>query len=192
MVGAEAGGPHDRADAPPAQIELERSGCAPWRRSTDGRSTRRRRAPRPLVEPVEQAVQLEVGQPAGVGERRPRTARRRRATAPSRPTTSTPELGERVEVERAPLGRADQLRRRDVAGADEVVDLVVALVEHAGGVHPPEDVAPAVGARHAHVLADGERHRAAAAVDLVGELHAGGRAADDEHAAVGAAASGDR
>ena len=83
------------------------------------------------------------------------------------------------------LGRADQLRRRDVAGADEVVDLVVALVEHAGGVEPPEDVAAAIGPRHAHVLADGEGHLPPAAVDLVGQLHAGGRATDDEHPGVG-------
>ena len=38
---------------------------------------------------------------------------------------------------RSVVRRADQLRRRDVAGADEVVDLVVALVEPAGVVEPP-------------------------------------------------------
>ena len=107
------------------------------------------------------------------------------------PTMLHADRRERVEVDRAPLGRADQLRRRKVAGADEVVDLVVALVEDAGGVHPPEDVAAPVGPRQPDVLADGERDRAAAAVDLVGELHAGGRRADDEHAAARRASSGD-
>ena len=71
-----------------------------------------------------------------------------------------------------------------MAGPDEVVDLVVAFVEHAGGVHPPEDVAPAVGPWHPHVLADGERDRAAASLDLVGQLDARRRGADDEHAAL--------
>ena len=65
----------------------------------------------------------------------------------------------------------------------DVVDLVVAVVEHAGGVHPPLDVPAAIDARHPHMLADRKRHRAARAVDLVGELDAGRRRADDEHAA---------
>ena len=98
------------------------------------------------------------------------------------------DLTERVEIDRAPLGRADQLRRRDVAGPDQIVDLVVALVEHAGGVHPPEDVAPAIGPWHPHVLADRQRDRAAASMDLVGQLDARRRAADDEHAAARRAA----
>ena len=67
----------------------------------------------------------------------------------------------------------------------EVVDLVVALVPDARRVHPPEHVAAAIRARQPHVLADRERHRPAGAVDLVGELHAGGRRADDQHAAFG-------
>ncbi len=76
------------------------------------------------------------------------------------------------------------MRRRDVAGPDEIVDLVVALVEDTSGLHPPEDVATAVGARHPHVLADGKSDVPSAAVDLVGELHAGGRSTDDEHPGV--------
>ena len=59
-----------------------------------------------------------------------------------------------------------------------------ALVEHAGGFHPPEDVATSIGARHPHVFADGKGDLPSAAVDLVGELQAGGRSTDDEHAAV--------
>ena len=52
------------------------------------------------------------------------------------------------------LRRADQLGRRDVAGSNEVVDVIVALLEDAGGVHPPEDVASPVGPREPHVLPD--------------------------------------
>ena len=96
----------------------------------------------------------------------------------------TPWSTQRGEIDRATFGRADELRRRDVPGPDEVVDLVVALVEHTRGVHPPEDVTPAIDPWHPHVLADRERDRAAAAMDLVGELDARRRSADDEHAAV--------
>ena len=92
---------------------------------------------------------------------------------------------ERVEIERRPLGRADELRRRQPARARQVVDLVVALVPDARGLHPPEHVAAAIRPRQPDVLADRERHRPAGAVDLVGELHAGRRRADDEHAAFG-------
>ena len=99
-----------------------------------------------------------------------------------RPTMRTPWSASVLRSIDRSLGRADQLRRREVAGADEVVDLVVALVEDAGGLHPPEDVAPAVAPRQPHVLADGEGDRSAGAVDLVGELDAGRRRADDEHA----------
>ena len=63
---------------------------------------------------------------------------------PSRPTIRTPAITQRVEVDRAPLRRADQLGRGEMAGADDVVELVVPLVEDAGRVGPPEDVAAAV------------------------------------------------
>ena len=69
-------------------------------------------------------------------------------------------------------------------GSDQVVDLVVAFVQHTRGVQPPEDVTPAIGPWHPHVFADGERDRAAAAMDLVGQLDARRRGADDEHAAI--------
>ena len=95
------------------------------------------------------------------------------------------DAGERVEVERRALGRSRELHRRHAAGPHDVVDLVVALVEHAGRLHPPVDVATPVHAGPAHVLADGQRDRAARALDLVGDLHAGRRRADDQHAALG-------
>ncbi len=62
---------------------------------------------------------------------------------------------------------------------------VVALVEHAGGVHPPLQVLAAVDAGRPNVLADRQGHRTARAVDLVGDLGAARRCADDQDAAVG-------
>ena len=90
---------------------------------------------------------------------------------------------EGVEVEVRVVGRADELGGGDVARADEVVDLVVALVEAADLVEPPHDVAAPVGPRHADVLADGDGDLAAGAQQLVGDLQAGGRGADDQHPA---------
>ena len=78
-----------------------------------------------------------------------------------------------------------ELRRRDVAGPDEIVDLVVALVEHTGGVQPPEDVATPIGPWQPDVFAYRERDWAAAGQDLVGQLDARRRSPDDEHAAIG-------
>ena len=82
-------------------------------------------------------------------------------------------------------GRADDLKRREPAQPDDVVDLVVALVHHPGVVHPALDVAAAVDPRGAHMAADGQRDLSARSVDLIGELDARCRRADDEHAAVG-------
>ena len=105
--------------------------------------------------------------------------------AARRPTSVTPMPGERVEVEGRPLGRAAQLHRRHAAGPHDVVDLVVALVEDAARLHPPVDVAVAVHAGASHVLAHRQGDGAARAADLVGDLHAGRRCTDDEHAALG-------
>ncbi len=138
---------------------------------------------RPLVEAIEQPVHLQIGQPADVGQRAGElgdaVADRRQASDDAHAA-----IGQRVEVDRPVLGRPDQLRRRQVAGADEIVHLVVALAEHTGRLHPPAHVATAVRPRQPDVLADGEGHRSPGAPDLVGQLHAGGRRADDEHAAL--------
>ena len=66
----------------------------------------------------------------------------------------------------------------------DVVDLVVAFVEHARGVHPPLDVATAVDPRRPDVLADRQRHGAPRAMELLADLGAGRRGADDENAAL--------
>ena len=82
------------------------------------------------------------------------------------------------------VGPADELQRGFVAGGDRVGQLVDGAVEAADALQPPEDVHPAVAARHAGVAADGEHDVTSGVGQLVGELHAGGRGADHEHAAV--------
>ena len=116
---------------------------------------------------------------------RPRRAPGSSRTADQRPTSSTPMRRQRIEVERRPLRGADELWRRQPPRAREVVHLVVALAPQAGRVHPPQDVAAAIGARQPHVLADREDHRPSRLSQLGRQLHAGGRRADDEHAPVG-------
>ena len=187
VVRTKAGRPDDRPDLAAAQIELQ-----PRRRRHAGRLEALGRADvgvaavraRPLVERVEQALHLEIGEREHVAQ----AAREQRAAVAHRGEPADEldaDRAERVEIERGPLRRADELRRRQPARARQVVDLVVALVPHAGRVHPPQHVAAAIGARQPHVLADRQRHGPAGAVDLVGQLHAGRRRADDEHAAFG-------
>ena len=109
---------------------------------------------------VEQALHLQVGEREDVAQ----AAREQRpavADGGEPADQRDAHRGERVEIERGPLGGADQLRRRQATGARQVVDLVVALVPDAGGVHPPQHVAAAIRARQAHVLADRQRHRTA-------------------------------
>ena len=48
-----------------------------------------------------------------------------------------------------------------------------------------EHVAVPIGPRQPHVLADRQGHVSARAVDFIGQLHAGGGRADDQHATVG-------
>ena len=138
---------------------------------------------RPLVEGVEEAVELQIRQrehvPEPTGEERPAVAGRRDSAH-----QLDPDRGEGIQVERR-VRRADELRRGQAPGAGQIVDRVVPLVPHARAVHPPEHVASAVPAREADVLTDGERHRPPRAVNLVGELDTGRRGADDEHAPVG-------
>ena len=67
-------------------------------------------------------------------------------------------------------------------GLGDRAHLVDGAVERADLFEPPEDVLASVAARHARVAADGEVHLASGASQLVGELHPGGRGADDEHA----------
>ena len=108
-----------------------------------------------------------------VGQR-PENWARPPETPTSRPRTATPAAVDRVEVEGAPLGGAEQLQRRRAADPQQVVDVLDPLVEHADRVEPPLDVHAAVGARHPDVLPDREGDLAPGARQLVGDLHPGG------------------
>ena len=174
-VGAEAGGPHHRADLSRAQGEpqgrLAHAGGFGAFPATPGLGRRSCRADARAS-----------GRP---GRRRwpasPRTARRPSRTPANRPTRRTPEAWRALRSSAA--RRADELQRRQVTGPDDVVHLVPPLVEDAERVEPPEDVAAPVGPRHPHVLADRERNASAGALELVGDLHPARGRAHDEHAA---------
>jgi len=71
-----------------------------------------------------------------------------------------------------------------VAGTIDVVHFGQRHVHEAGLVHPPFDVSAAIGAGHADVFTCGQRDLATRALQLTGELHAGGRCTNDEHIAV--------
>ena len=98
---------------------------------------------RPLVDGVEQPAELEVGELALVPQR-PGELGAAVADAGETADQLHADAGERVEVERGAFGRAGELHRRHAARPHDVVDLVVALVEHAGRLHPPVDVATPV------------------------------------------------
>ena len=102
-----------------------------------------------------------------------------------RPTRLTPTVGQRVEVEGGAVGRAGELQRGNSPRPRDVVDLVVALVVHAGGVHPPFQVLAAVDARRPDVLADRQGDLTPRTLELLGDLGAARRGAHDQHAAVG-------
>ena len=150
-----------RSPRPPCRSRRRRGRCpaAASRARASARAGRSASSParprRPRRRSFEQAVALQVGERADVAQR---AGEVRRAVAHRRQPAH--ELGaarhQGVEVEVAAVRRADELRRGHAAGAHDVVDLVVALVEAAGLLQPPHDVAPAVGAGHAHVLAHGD------------------------------------
>ena len=83
------------------------------------------------------------------------------------------------------IGAAHQLQRRLASGSSHIADVVDGLVERPDQVEPPEDVQAPISAWYPAVAADRDGHVAAAAVQLVGELHAGGGRAHDEHTAGG-------
>ena len=136
----------------------------------------------PLVERVQQPVLLEVGELAQIAQRSGELG----LAVPNagQPAHELhPERRERVQVDVPAVGIAGDLERGKGAGAPQVLDLVVALVVQARRVHPPLDVPAAVRPGRAHVLAHRQRHGTSGAMDLVGDLRAGGGRADDHHAA---------
>ena len=140
--------------------------------------------PGPLVERVQQAPHLEVREREHVAQA---AGKQRTAVTYSRPAARQldPHRGQRVEIERRPLGSPDELGRGQPPGPREIVHLVVPLVPHARRVHPPQHIASAVRARQPRVLPHREGHRPTRPLQLGGQLHAGRRRTHDEHAAVG-------
>ena len=177
VVGPEPGRPDDRADLAAAEVErqprrprhLRRGealgsgdlGILPAVRAHSSKTSSSR-------------SQLQVGERADVAQA---AGEQRAAVADGRPAADQLDAHrrQRVEVERRPLGRPDELRRRQPPRALEIVDLVVPLVPHAGRVHPPQDVAAAIRSRQPHVLADREDHRPSRLPQLGRQLHAGRR-----------------
>src|SRR5690606_31381746 len=79
---------------------------------------------RPLVEPVEQPVHLEIGEREQVLE----TAREERlavADGGEPPDELDAGSAQGIQVERRSLGRADELRRRQIARTLEIVYFIV-------------------------------------------------------------------
>src|SRR5580693_769372 len=176
VVGKETRGPQHRGDLAAGQVEfqggtgVDAGGCEPVRCRQLIVQARRGG---PLVGPGQEPVHLQVGESAGVGECPGELSYPVGDTAEAARQTD-PDRGQRVEVRRGSFGGPGELGRGEVAGPGEVVDLVVAFGEQAGGLQPPEDVPAAVGAGQPDVLAGRQGHRAAGPVDLGGELDAGG------------------
>jgi hypothetical protein len=88
------------------------------------------------------------------------------------------------QVEPSVVGPADHLGGWLVPREQAVGHLIDRRVEEAEAVEPVVDVHPAVVAGHAGVPADGDRHVSSGRPELVGELGAGRRHADHQHATV--------
>ena len=173
----------DRAVVEP-QVEPGRVRHAGRRKAFGRRDALGARVLGPFVDGVEQPAHLQVGQRAVIGQ----PAREQRlavADGGELADDLDPGIAERVQVEAGMVPRPGQLQRGHPAGALDVVDLGPELVQHAGRVHPPLDVAPAIEPGHADMLAGREPDLPARGLDLVRQLHAGGRAADHQHAALG-------
>src|SRR4029077_16115458 len=142
------------------QIERKprRCGCTGWLETLrESKLDVKRGITRPVVERIESQLHLEVRQRELIAK----SSREERAplTDSGEPADDLHSRGsQNVEVKRRALGRANKLRRWQTARALEIVDLVVTLVPDSRSLHPPQHVAPAVGARQPHVLPDRERH----------------------------------
>jgi len=116
----------------------------------------RRRSP--LVGSGQEAVHLQVGESARVGQR-PGELGHAIGDAAEAAHDTDPQRRERAEVGHRDLARPRELGRGQVAGPGEVVDLIVAFGQQARCLQPPEDVAAAIGAGQADVFAGRERPR---------------------------------
>ena len=183
VVAGIPGRPDHRADALGREVEAARPALG-MRRDLPGRRVLRcgdagRGDMR--VDPRQHAVQPRVGGRAIAGEAiAQREAHAVRALDAAGDADASGRQPREID---GPL--AGQLHRRLPARRREVGHPVRALGGDAGGVHPGEDVAPAVASDHAHVAPGRQRHRPARGVDLLRQLQARGGAADHEHPAGG-------
>ena len=154
VIGPKPRRPDDRADlaAPEVELQPRRSGhlrrCAALGGIDLGIQPL---GPSPLVEHSEQPSHLQVRERADVAQA---AGEQRAAVTDGRAASHEldADRDERVEIERRPLGCPDELRRGQLPRPPEIVELVVALVPDAGRVHPPQDIAAAIGPRQPHVL----------------------------------------
>ena len=150
-----------------------------------GRRRQSRLAPRAHSSKVSSSRSIFRSASANRLRRPPENSARPSRMAASRPTISTPAALSALRSSVDALGRADQLRRRQPARARQVVDLVVALIPDARrSIHHSTSRPRYVRGSRTCSPTDSVTGRPDA-MDLVGQLHAGRRRADDEHAAVG-------
>ena len=128
VVGPKARRPDDRADLAAAEVELATGAAgASVGAKRSGASTS---ASSPLVRAHSSNTSSSRSILRSASEQTlrspPENSARPSRTVAQRPTSSTPIAGERVEVERRPLGRPDELRRRQPPRPREILDLVVA------------------------------------------------------------------
>ena len=163
IVRAIAGGPDNRPYLAGAEIHAE------GRRALDlggGKAVRRIDLTieailgRPFVDCAQQPVHLEIGHRAIVVQRS-RELRLSVGDARDPANEFHADAGQRVEVQGPALGRASQLKRRHPPRPVDVIDLVIALVVHAGDIHPPLDILAPVDPRRPHMLPHGQGNRTA-------------------------------
>src|SRR5262249_9560078 len=106
----------------------------------------------PFVDQFEQAAHLEIGERTHVAQR---TGELRLAVFGDAGETADqlhPDIAERVQVEGGAIRRAGKLQRGYAPRPRDVIHLVVTLVEHARGVHPPFEILAAIDAWRPDVL----------------------------------------
>ena len=94
-------------------------------------------------------------------------------------------FGEGVDVEGRSIRRAGKLQRRNPSCPRNIVDLVIALIEHTCGIHPPLQVFAAINAWRSNVLTHRQDDRAARAVYFIGDLSTARGCTNDQDATVG-------
>ena len=117
VIGAKSGCPDDRADLPVAEVELQprRPGNLRWREALGRRRSGSPRQPGPTRRRRPAAAPASGLRASTRFADRPRRAPGRHGGCPAADELD-PHRGERVQVERRPLGRPDELRRRQPPG----------------------------------------------------------------------------